>query len=147
MNRSLGLFVFIDAFGWEILRRHPHFLADLAPHRKPLETILGYSSACDPSIISGLTPAEHGLWSSYYFTPGRSPFAWVKLLGFLPKPVTERARVRHYLSKLVKKVCGIRGYFQLYNVPFHLLPLFSYAEWKRIWNPADSHGARVSSTS
>lgn len=55
------------------------------------------------------------------------------MLGFLPGAVTARARVRHDLSKLVKKVCGICGYFQLYNVPFRLLPLFHYAEWKRIW--------------
>jgi len=132
--KTLGLFVFIDALGWEVLRRHPEFLAELAPERKPLETILGYSSACDPSIISGLTPSGHKLWSSYYYLPqGGSPFAWTRLLGFLPDAVTGRARVRHYLSKLVGKVCGIRGYFQLYNVPFHLLPLFHYAEWKRIW--------------
>lgn len=134
--KTLGLFVFIDALGWEVLRRHPEFLADLAPERKPLETILGYSSACDPSIISGLTPSQHKLWSSYYYLPGGgSPFAWTRLLGFLPASVTSRARVRHYLSKLVRKVCGIRGYFQLYNVPFRLLPLFHYAEWKRIWEP------------
>ena len=133
---TLGLFIFIDALGWEVLRRHPDFLADAAPERRPLETILGYSSACDPSIISGLTPAEHKLWSSYYYLPrGGSPFEWTKYLRFLPRAVTERARVRYYLSKLVNKVCGIRGYFMLYNVPFDLLPLFHYAEWKRIWEP------------
>ncbi|MCC5840231.1 MAG: alkaline phosphatase family protein [Opitutales bacterium] len=132
--KTLGLFVFIDALGWEVLRRHPDFLADLAPHRQPLETILGYSSACDPSIISGLTPAEHKLWSSYYYLrEGPSPFAWTRSLGLLPERLTERARVRHYLSKLVKRVCRITGYFQLYNVPFRHLPLFHYAEWKRIW--------------
>ncbi len=132
--KTLGLFVFIDALGWEVLRRHPEFLEGLAPERRPLETILGYSSACDPSIISGLTPSGHKLWSSYYYVPdGRSPFDWVRWLGFLPERMTERARVRHYLSKLVKKVCGITGYFQLYNVPFRLLPMFHYAEWKRIW--------------
>lgn len=134
--KPLGLFVFIDALGWEVLRRHPEFLADLAPERRPLETILGYSSACDPSIISGLTPSEHKLWSSYYHLPqGGSPFAWTRLLRVLPGAVTGRARARHYLSKLVGKVCGIRGYFQLYNVPFRYLPLFHYAEWKRIWEP------------
>lgn len=135
MKDRLGLFVFIDAFGWEVLRRNPDFLDTLAPHRKPLETILGYSSACDPSIISGLLPCEHKLWSSYFYKPSGSPFAWVKALGFLPASLTGRARVRHYLSKLVKKVCGITGYFQLYNVPFGLLPIFDYAEWKRIWLP------------
>ncbi len=134
--KNVGLFLFIDALGWEVLRRHPEFLADVAPHRKPLETILGYSSACDPSIISGLTPAQHRLWSSYYYDPASpSPFAWVRWLGFLPSVVTEKARVRHYLSRIVKSVCGIRGYFQLYNVPFCELPRFHYAEWKRIWEP------------
>lgn len=134
--KRLGLFVFIDALGWEILQRHPQFLAELAPERRPLETILGYSSACDPSIISGLRPDGHKLWSSYYYLPrGGSPFAWTRLLGFLPERLTERARVRHWLSKLVARVCDIRGYFQLYNVPFCLLPLFHYAEWKRIWEP------------
>lgn len=132
--KTLGLFVFIDALGWEVLRRHPEFLADTAADRRPLETILGYSSACDPSIISGLTPDRHKLWSSYYYHPG-SPLRWTRWLGFLPRRLTERARIRHYLSKLVKRLCGIRGYFMLYNVPFHLLPLFHYAEWKRIWEP------------
>ncbi len=133
--KTLGLFVFVDALGWEVLRRHPEFLAGIAPHRKPLETILGYSSACDPSIISGLVPTEHRLWSSYYYDPASSPFAWTRALGVLPRTLTERARVRHYLSKLVGRVHDIRGYFQLYNVPFEYLPLFSYAEWKRIWEP------------
>ncbi len=135
-DAPLPLFVFIDALGWEVLQRHPWFLRDIAPQRKPLETILGYSSACDPSIISGLTPAQHKLWSSYYYLPhGGSPFEWTRWLGFLPTPLTERARVRHYLSRLVQRVCDIRGYFQLYNVPFRYLPLFHYAEWKRIWEP------------
>lgn len=136
MKKPLGLFVFIDALGWEILRRHPEFLARIAPHRRPLETILGYSSACDPSIISGLTPAQHKLWSSYYYVPGgASPLAWTRGFGVLPTALTERARVRHYLSRLVERVSGIKGYFQLYNVPFNRLPWFHYAEWKRIWEP------------
>jgi hypothetical protein len=144
--KKIGLFVFIDALGWEVLQRHPDFLAETAPHRQPLETILGYSSACDPSIISGLTPAEHKLWSSYYYLPeGASPFAWTRWLGLLPESLTERARVRHYLTKLVKNVCGITGYFQLYNVPFKYLPLFHYAEWKRIWE-IQPQGLPVGST-
>lgn len=133
--KTLGLFVFIDALGWAILQRHPEFLADLAPHRQPLETILGYSSACDPSIISGLRPCEHKLWSSYYYDPAGSPFRGLKAFRFLPAALTDRARVRHYLSRFVARAWKIRGYFQLYNVPFALLPEFSYAEWKRIWEP------------
>ena len=77
---KLSLFIFIDAFGWEVKQRHPDFLNGLIRDSKPLETILGYSSACDPSIISGLTPAEHGLWNSFYYEPVDSPFKWTHRL-------------------------------------------------------------------
>ena len=132
---KLSLFIFIDAFGWEVKQRHPSFLKNLIQDSKPLETIFGYSSACDPSIISGLTPAEHALWSSYYYDPQHSPFKWTRLLRLLPDTFFQRGRVRNQMSKWIKKQCGFTGYFQLYAVPFNELPLFNYAEQKRIWEP------------
>jgi predicted AlkP superfamily pyrophosphatase or phosphodiesterase len=132
-KKKLSLFLFIDAFGWEVKQRHPDFLKDLIQDSRPLETILGYSSACDPSIISGLTPSEHKLWSSYFYDPATSPFKWTKPLNILPDFIFRRGRVRNQLSKWVKKKCGFTGYFQLYAVPFNELPLFNYAEQKRIW--------------
>lgn len=133
--RRLPLFIFIDAFGWEILKRHPEFLEGMAPHRKKLETILGYSSACDPSIISGRRPAEHRLWSSFYYAPETSPFRWLRMLRVLPSSLMNRGRVRHLLSRLIKRIHGFTGYFQVYNVPFDRLPWFDYAEKVRIWEP------------
>lgn len=132
---KLSLFIFIDAFGWEVKQRNPEFLKELIQDSKPLETILGYSSACDPSIISGLTPSEHGLWSSYYYDPGHSPFKWTRFLQALPDSIFRRGRVRNQMSKWIKRRCGFTGYFQLYSVPFKDLPLFNYAEQKRIWDP------------
>ncbi len=134
-KKKISLFLFIDAFGWEVKQRHPDFLNDLIEDSKPLETILGYSSACDPSIISGLTPAEHKLWSSYFYDPEGSPFKWTRPLQILPDFIFRRGRIRHHLSKWIKKRCGFTGYFQLYAVPFKHLHLFNYAEQKRIWNP------------
>ena len=134
-KQKLSLFLFIDAFGWEVKQRNPGFLKNLIADAKPLETILGYSSACDPSIISGLTPAEHKLWSSYYYDPEGSPFRWTEPLAFLPDFIFSRGRIRGRLSRWVKKKCGFTGYFQLYAVPFKELPLFNYAEQKRIWEP------------
>jgi len=131
----LPLFIFIDALGWEVLKAHDFLLADRVRERRPLRTILGYSSACDPSIISGLLPCEHGLWSSYYYSPATSPFRWLKPLQLLPEALFSRARVRHCLSAMVKRHCGFTGYFQLYAVPFRQLPLFDYSEKKRIWEP------------
>ncbi|QBG48749.1 hypothetical protein EGM51_15575 [Verrucomicrobia bacterium S94] len=134
-KKKLSLFLFIDAFGWEVKQRNPDFLNDLILDSKPLETILGYSSACDPSIISGLTPSEHGLWSSYYYDPEHSPFRWTKPLSLLPGFIFNRGRIRGRLSRWIKKKCGFTGYFQLFAVPFSQLPLFNYAEQKRIWEP------------
>lgn len=132
---KLSLFIFIDAFGREIFLRHPFFLQELIRDQKKLGTILGYSSACDPSIISGKLPCEHLMWSSFYYDPENSPFKWTKILSVLPDSVFRRGRVRHYLSRLIKRVLGFTGYFQLYGVPFKYLPLFNYAEKKRIWEP------------
>ena len=134
-KNKLSLFIFIDAFGWEIAQRHPFFLQGLIRDRKKLDTIPGYSSACDPSIISGKLPSEHLMWSSFYYDPKGSPFKWTKALAILPDSIFRRGRVRHYLSQLIKKVLGFTGYFQLYGIPFKFLPLFNYAEKKRIWVP------------
>lgn len=143
-KEKLSLFLFIDAFGWEVKQRNPEFLKDLIADSKPLETILGYSSACDPSIISGRPPSEHKLWSSYYYDPEDSPFKWTKPLTLLPDFIFNRGRVRGKLSQWVKKKCGFTGYFQLYAVPFKQLPLFNYAEQKRIWEPGGlPHGKTI----
>lgn len=134
-KKKLSLFLFIDAFGWEVRTRHPFFLEGRTVDQKKLETILGYSSACDPSIISGRLPQEHRMWSSFYYDPDGSPFKWTRALSILPDAIFRRGRVRHYLSKAIKKIQGFTGYFQLYGVPFNDLPLFNYAEKKRIWEP------------
>lgn len=132
---KLSLFLFIDAFGREVFLRHPFFLQDLRKDDRRLDTILGYSSACDPSIISGRLPCDHRMWSSFYYDPDGSPFKWTRALSILPDSIFRRGRVRHYLSKAIKKIHGFTGYFQLYGVPFKHLPLFNYAEKKRIWLP------------
>ncbi len=129
----MRLYIFIDAFGSEILQKHPNFLKDLIVDRRKIRTIFGYSSACDPSIISGKLPMEHQLWSSFYYSPETCPYKWVKWLTFLPSCLTNRSRVRHLLSKWIKKIHGFTGYFQIYNVPFKYLPFFDYAEKERIW--------------
>jgi predicted AlkP superfamily pyrophosphatase or phosphodiesterase len=55
---KLALYIFIDALGWEVIKERP-FLNDLARTKEPLGTIFGYSSSCDPSILTGKLPQEH----------------------------------------------------------------------------------------
>lgn len=135
MTRKLTIAFFIDALGWTILQRYPDFLKEVAPHRQKLRTILGYSNACDPSIISGKLPQEHLHWSSWYYSPETSPFKSCGWLQYIPSFLSKRARIRGWLSRLLKKQLGITGYFQLYQVPFEYLSLFDYGEKKRIWEP------------
>ena len=75
MSRSLSIFVFIDALGWRIYRRHQaRFLSGELHTREPLGTVFGYSSTCDPTIITGRLPPEHGHFSFFVYDPAHSPF-------------------------------------------------------------------------
>jgi hypothetical protein len=127
MKPVLPLFVFIDAFGWEILKANPLGEA-WAPHRKRLDSVFGYSSACVPSILSGRWPVQHRNWSYFVYDPKRSPFNWLRPLRWLPKALTSRRRFRHLLSRVVKARMCFRGYFDLYNIPFKHISLYDFTE-------------------
>ena len=142
-QQKLSMYLFIDALGYEIVQRHPFFLEGLAADRKRLRTIFGYSSACDPSIISGLLPCQHLMWSSFYYAPQTSPFRPLRWLGLLPSALLDRGRVRARLSRLIKKLYGFTGYFQLYTVPFRYLKLFDYAEKRSIWHEGLLRGKTI----
>lgn len=140
-TRRLTLCVFIDALGWEILQRHP-FLDDILVHKQPLDTIFGYSSTCDPTIITGKMPREHGHFAFFAYDPKSSPFGWYKYFALLPKFLMERGRVRAKFSQIMKKVHGFTGYFQLYNMPFKTLHLFNYTEQANIFEPGGINGGQ-----
>ena len=134
MKPVLPLFVFIDACGWEIIK-NDSFLNSIAPNRKRLESVFGYSSACVPSILSGRWPTEHRNWSYFVFNPKHSPFRFLRIFSWLPKRITERRLFRRWLSKLVKRQLNFRGYFDLYNIPFRYISLFDFSEKKSPLRP------------
>jgi len=127
-KNRLKLYVFIDALGWELYLLNQWFLEGIVNVRKPLRTVFGYSSACIPSIITGKLPAEHGYWSSFYYSPGSSTFKLLAFFRFLPRFVSDRARVRHLLSAIIKKLNHFSGYFQIYGLPFKYASCFDYQE-------------------
>ena len=69
----LTLAVFIDAYGWRVAERHPLLQGELS-ERRPLETVFGYSSSCDPTILTGTMPREHGHFTFFRYAPDASPF-------------------------------------------------------------------------
>jgi len=129
MKAVLPLFIFVDACGWEIIKDDP-FCGDLAPNRKRLSSVFGYSSACVPSILSGRWPMEHRNWSYFVYDPVRSPFRSLRFFRWLPSFVTSRRVFRRWLTKFVKVQLGFRGYFDLYNIPFRHIALFDFTEKK-----------------
>lgn len=128
-QKKIEIFLFIDALGWKIVNDHC-FLADLLPERRKIFMQFGYSSSAIPTILSGKTPAEHGHLGLFRFAPADSPFKNISRLAGLLKPASfwNRGRVRHHLSKLLKKWYGFTGYFQLYRMPFWKLRFVDYCE-------------------
>jgi len=134
MKAILPLFVFVDACGWEIIK-DDCFVTDLAPHRRRLRSVFGYSSACIPSILSGQLPVEHRNWCYFVHDPKNSPFRPLRWLRWFPSAITGRRRVRRWLSKYVKMRLRFRGYFDLYNMPFRDIHRFDFTEKKNPLQP------------
>ena len=134
MKSFLPLFVFVDACGWEIIK-HDRFARHLAPERRRLTSVFGYSSACVPSILSGRWPVEHRNWCYFVYDPEHSPFKSLKPLRWLPRALTSRRFFRHRLSRLLKTHLKFRGYFDLYNIPFEHISLFDFSEKKSPLQP------------
>ena len=130
----IDIFAFVDALGWEVLRGRP-FLEEELPHRQSVRSVMGYSSACVPSILTGKQPRDHGQWSFFYCSPDTSPFRWLRPLALLPRAITGRARVRNLLSKAVARLKGYTGYFQLYQLPFRFAHEFDYCEKRDLFEP------------
>jgi hypothetical protein len=134
MKEVLPLFIFIDACGWEIIKNDP-FCRKLAPYRKRLESVFGYSSTCVPSILSGRWPVEHRNWCYFVHDPAQSPFKHLRWLRWLPKAISSRRIFRRWLSRFVKAQLKFRGYFDLYNIPFRHISLFDFTEKKSPLKP------------
>ena len=128
-HKTIEIFLFIDALGWKIVNDHK-FLTELLPERKKINMQFGYSSSAIPTILSGKTPSEHGHLGLFRFAPETSPFKAFSRFAWLFKPESfwNRGRVRHHLSKLLKKVYGFTGYFQLYRMPLWKLKFVDYCE-------------------
>ena len=129
MKDDVVIFLFIDALGWELVSRTSFMSAEL-PFRRKIEMQFGYSSTAVPTILSGCSPAEHGHLGLFRFAPEHSPF---RILGkiaplMVPKSFWNRGRIRNWLSRIIARLYGFTGYFQLYQMPFEKLALMDYCE-------------------
>jgi hypothetical protein len=130
--KTLDLFVFVDALGWKQVEERD-FLADLLPGRQKCQTVFGYSSTCDPTILTGEMPDEHGHFSCFIKATGERPFKHLGVLGCLPHRIAAYHRLRNRASRWLGKQLGYTGYFQIYSVPFEHLPHLDYTEKRDIY--------------
>lgn len=124
-TEKLTVVILIDALGWELVRR-TGFCKDILPAGGPLDTVLGYSSAAIPSLLSGQPPSSHGAWAMYRYAPEASPFKWLRALPGLPHALEWRLRV---LTRwITDRRKAIRGYYDLYDIPLTTLGYFDVAQ-------------------
>lgn len=127
----LALFLMVDALGARFLREH-EFLPELE-FRSSLRTVLGYSCSCEPTILTGRLPREHGHGAMYQLRQGPSVLDVAKSYQWLPAIVRENHRIRARISAQVAK--QVSGYFSLYECPVRLLPRFDLVEKRSIFEP------------
>ena len=136
----LTLVFMIDALGFA--QAGEEFLPEARVPRNPVATVLGYSSACIPSIMTGKSPAEHGHLSMYRrASKGRGVFSGpIEIVGRLAR-ITGRGhwRMRQLLALYLRRT-GITGYFSLYDVPLPLLREFDLCQRKNIYRPGAFEG-------
>jgi hypothetical protein len=136
---SLCIFTLIDALGWKFLEGQ-EFLSDLLPYRRPIKTVLGFSSGAIPTILTGLPPAEHGHWNLYYYDPKGSPFRWLRRFGFLPESLMNQRVTRKLMKEMGRRLLGLGRNFDCCVSP-RLLPYFNWVEKRNIYEPYGICGA------
>lgn len=134
MNSGLRVrvFVLIDALGWNLVQ-DSGFLAAILPHRQPLRTVLGFSSAAIPTILTGLHPSATGRWNLFYYDPRTSPFRWLRPFCFLPDAVLNHRVTRKILKELGRRMLGLGPLFEC-CVSVRLLPYFNWVEKRNIYD-------------
>lgn len=133
MTRSpLLIVVLVDALGWERVGDTP-FLREELPERRPLDTVLGFSAGAIPALLSGTWPSENGHWVMFHRDPANSPFGLARLVSLLPGRARTSWRVRQWVKARAK--ARVRGYFDLYEVPWDELSQLDVCEREFLFAP------------
>ncbi len=130
----ISIFVLVDALGWDLAQRH-EFLFDILPFRNGMDTVLGFSSAAIPTLLSGEMPEGHGHWCLFRRKRFSSCFGWAWPVLFLPARLRENYRTRNAIAAVTRSIYNITGYFCLYEIPVSVLPRLDYVERRDLWSP------------
>jgi len=126
------LAIFLDGLGADAVSRMS-FVAAL-PSVRRLRTELGYSITCHASMYTGLRPDRHGLWFVWQRDAARSPFRWLRPLGFLS--TIDNLALRVLVTKITRRFTRTTSWFGVpypVHVPWRDLPELDVAE-RRLWS-------------
>ena len=83
-KNTLEITIIVDGLGWEHMSKVPVFKSIL-PFQKPLKTVLGFSSSAIPTLLTGKSAEDHGMWNLFkVVNEENSDFPL-----FVPQPVAE----------------------------------------------------------
>lgn len=132
MTDRLVLILLVDALGYTQAGDR-RFLACLDQPRVPVRSVLGYSSAALPTLMSGLYPEEHGHLAMYRRAGRDGVFRgasrWVRPLSRL---TSRHWTLRRWVARSLERG-GVTGYFSLYDVPLELLGEFDLCQRRDIF--------------
>jgi hypothetical protein len=124
----------IDALGYQEAR-DPGFLSLLDRPRAPVRSVLGYSSAAIPTLMTGRSACEHGQFSMYARANRSGIFRpLAPILSIAPRLTGRTWMLRRWITRYLHWR-GITGYFSLYNIPLSLLAEFDLCQRKDIYAP------------
>ncbi|MGH9770928.1 MAG: hypothetical protein ACRD4Q_04415, partial [Candidatus Acidiferrales bacterium] len=109
--RPIQIHVLIDALGWKFIEGRS-FLSDVLFYRKPVRTVLGFSSGAIPTILTGLPPSQHNHWNLFYYDPKGSPYRWLRHFRFLPDSILDHRVTRKALKEMGKHLLGLGRNFE-----------------------------------
>jgi hypothetical protein len=123
----LVLILLIDALGHH-LAGDRSFMPFLERERAPVRSVLGYSSAAIPTLLTGELPVRHGHFSMYRRSGKEGVFGPYRLLLRLAAHSGGREwRFRQWLTRSLRRG-GLTGYFSLYDIPLSLLGRFDLCQ-------------------
>lgn len=140
------ILAFIDGLGFRTIDfESMPFLKTLSENSSfgELESILGYSSAVQASLVTGTYPRDHGLWFHYVFAPSSSPYRLASRLSLdrywrkCPSRIVmgERYLIRRIQThQFAKRYKGYWGFTMPSCLPAEHLAFFDIAETSMLYD-------------
>ncbi len=136
----VAVVILVDGLGW-VLAERTGLLRDLLPQRAPIRSVLGYSSAAFPALLTGLPPARTGQW--LLFKRGGEPGSLAglaRLAGVAERWPRLEPALRRAAAGWAIHLRGWPAHFSTFAIPFPEMRHLAFADHVMGWAPAAING-------